>query len=172
MSPHDPQAPKLDCWLIYFYSKPPRLSLRPQTLHQKLVRLTSQTSAQNHPVPALHPLRSLILPPHPPSQPKLTRKSLQRPHLHNHHTAPSHRLLLPEKHRRAPARGVALVERSGHGDGRLALGLRVRRPGNPHHQRHRQALLLARAVCATGPMGHPRYCGAGQFRAHLVDPGW
>ena len=64
----------MDCWLIYFYSKPPRLSLRPQTLHQKLVRLTSRTSAQNHPVPALRPLRSLILPPHPPSQPtKLTR---------------------------------------------------------------------------------------------------
>ena len=64
----------MDCWLIYFYSKPPRLSLRSQTLHQKLVRLTSQTSAQNHPVPALRPLCSLILPTHPPSQPtKLTR---------------------------------------------------------------------------------------------------
>jgi hypothetical protein len=49
-------------------------SLRSQTLHQKLVRLASQTSAQNHPVPALRPLCSLILPPHPPSQPtKLTR---------------------------------------------------------------------------------------------------
>jgi hypothetical protein len=101
----------------------------------------------------------------PTSSPLATHQtnpqSLQRPYLHNHHAAPGRRFLLPEKHRRAPARRAALVERSGHGDGRLALGLRVRRPGNPHHQRHRQALLLARAVRTAGPMGHPRYCGAG-----------
>jgi hypothetical protein len=46
-----------------------------------------------------------------------------RPHLHNHHPAPSHRLLLPQEHRRTPARWAPLVERSRLWLWRFAMGV-------------------------------------------------
>lgn len=62
------------------------------------------------------------IPPHLPL--RSTSPHLQlRPHLHHHDPPASHRLLLPQEHRRAAPRGAAMVERSRRVDGRQPVGV-------------------------------------------------
>jgi len=60
------------------------------------------------------------LPLRPPLHPKL------RPHLHHHRPPPRRRLLLPQEHRRSPARRPALVERGRRAVRGQQLGFRAR----------------------------------------------
>jgi hypothetical protein len=107
------------------------------------------------------PNKPARLPPHVPLRGALHPQL--RPRLHPDPHPPQRRLLLPEEHRWAPARGPALVERSQHHHGRITLGVRERRAGDTGAERNGQALLLAEHVYCAGTVGWA--CGAGNRQA-------